>query len=69
VSRRVRVHFLPPYSPRSNIIARLWKALHDHVTRNHTHRSIESLMEAIEEFLHDVQPFPGDPCPFYAKTA
>jgi len=66
---RVLVHFLPPYSPESNVIERLWKQLHDHVTRNHTHRSIESLMEAVDEFLHDVQPFPGTQVSLYARAA
>ncbi|GEJ56616.1 IS630 family transposase [Anaeromyxobacter diazotrophicus] len=56
---RVVLHFLPPYSPESNIIERLWKQLHDHVTRNHTHRAIEPLMEAVDEFIAGAQPFPG----------
>jgi transposase len=56
---RIVLHFLPPYSPESNVIERLWKQLHDHVTRNHTHRSIEPLMEAVDEFIAGAQPFPG----------
>lgn len=56
---RIVVHFLPPYSPEANPVERLWKQLHDHVTRNHQHATIESLMIAVEQFLHDVQPFPG----------
>jgi transposase len=56
---RVVLHFLPPYSPESNVIERLWKQMHDHVTRNHQHRTIESLLEAVDEFLHAAQPFPG----------
>ena len=30
------LHFLPPYCPDHNRIERLWKDLHDNVTRNHT---------------------------------
>jgi len=56
---RVILHFLPPYSPLSNAIERLWKQLHDHVTRNHRHRTIEPLMEAVDDFIQGVQPFPG----------
>lgn len=56
---RIVVHFLPPYSPQDNLIERLWKQLHDHVTRNHQHRTIESLVEAVERFLDNAQPFPG----------
>ncbi len=51
LGRRIVLHFLPPYSPESNVIERLWKQLHDHVTRNHTHRAIEPLMEAVDEFI------------------
>ena len=56
---RVVLHFLPPYSPLSNVIERLWKQLHDHVTRNHRHRTIEPLMEAVDDFIEGAQPFPG----------
>ena len=66
---RVVLHFLPPYSPDSNVIERLWKQMHDNVTRNHTHRTIDSLMEAVHEFLHDVQPFPGTQVSLMARAA
>ena len=56
---RVILHFLPPYSPDDNVIERLWKQLHDHVTRNHRHRTIESLVKAVKRFLDNAQPFPG----------
>jgi transposase len=56
---RVRLHFLPPYSPESNVIERLWKQMHDHVTRNHQHRTIDALLHAVERFLVAAQPFPG----------
>ena len=57
--RRIVLHFLPPYSPESNVIERLWKQMHDHVTRNHKHATMKSLMDAIFQFLRVVQPFPG----------
>lgn len=56
---RVVLHFLPPYSPEANVIERLWKQLHDHVTRNHQHPTMDSLMNAVEDFLVAAQPFPG----------
>jgi len=56
---RVRLHFLPPYSPNDNPIERLWKQLHDHVTRNHRHRVIETLVADAVCFLESAQPFPG----------
>jgi transposase len=59
IGDRVRLVFFPPYSPESNKIERLWKQMHDHVTRNHQHRSIDDLMTAVRVFLKGVQPFPG----------
>lgn len=56
---RIRLHFLPPYSPQENLIERLWKQLHDHVTRNHQHKTLQGLMADVETFLHYAQPFPG----------
>lgn len=56
---RIRLHFLPPYSPDDNVIERLWKQLHDQVTRNHRHRTIDTLVEAVQRFLDNAQPFPG----------
>lgn len=66
---RIVLHFLPPYSPESNVIERLWKQLHDHVTRNHTHRAIEPLMEAVDEFIEGAQPFPGTQVSLLAHAA
>jgi transposase len=56
---RIVLHFLPPYSPDDNPIERLWKQMHDHVTRNHRHRTIETLVEDVRAFLDNAQPFPG----------
>lgn len=56
---RIHLHFLPPYSPEHNRIERLWKQLHDNVTRNHMHRTMMSLWIDVVRFLNDVQPFPG----------
>lgn len=67
--RRIQLHFLPPYSPESNVIERLWKQLHDHVTRNHRHRTIEPLLEAVDEFIAGAQPFPGTQVSLLAHAA
>jgi transposase len=48
---KVRLHFLPPYCPKANRIERLWEDLHANVTRNHTCRTIESLMRHVREYL------------------
>ena len=45
------LHFLPPYCPNDNKIERLWKDLHDNVTRNHRCESIDELMEEVVAWL------------------
>jgi transposase len=51
VGRRMRLHFLPPYCPDHNRIERLWKDLHDNVTRNHRCRSMSELMAEVNAYL------------------
>jgi len=48
---RVRLHFLPPYSPKENKIERVWEDVHANVTRNHTCPTIETLMVEVREYL------------------
>ena len=59
INGRIVLHFLPPYSPDDNVIERLWKQMHDHVTRNHRHRTIDTLVAEVRRFLSSAQPFPG----------
>jgi putative transposase len=56
---KIELHFLPPYSPEHNPIEGLWKQLHDNVTRNHRHTSMESLWKDATQFMYAVQPYPG----------
>ncbi len=48
---RLRLHFLPPYSPNENRIERLWLDLHANVTRNHQQPSIAALLWQIHRYL------------------
>jgi transposase len=48
---RIRLHFLPPYSPKENRIERVWEDLHANGTRNHTCRTMEALMAEVREYL------------------
>jgi transposase len=48
---RIKLHFLPPYCPDHNKIERVWKDLHDNVTRNHTCRTMSQLMEEVYAYL------------------
>jgi len=49
---KVKLHFLPPYCPDHNRIERLWKDLHDNVTRNHCCKDMEELMGDVYTYLH-----------------
>jgi transposase len=48
---RVQLHFLPPYCPDHNRIERLWKDLHDNVTRNHRCSTMDQLMQHVHDYL------------------
>jgi transposase len=52
---RVRLHFLPPYCPDHNRIERVWRDLHDNVTRNHRCRTMNVLMEEVRAYLETRQ--------------
>lgn len=51
--------FQPVYHPWVNRIELVWKQLHDTVTRNHRHGSMNSLMKDVKLFMNNVSPFPG----------
>jgi transposase len=57
---RVKLHFLPPYSPLDNPIERLWRDPHDSVTRNHICRSIDELCDRVDHFPTTADPWPGN---------
>jgi transposase len=48
---RLELHFLPPYCPDHNRIERIWKDLHDNVTRNHRCATMEELMVEVRCYL------------------
>jgi transposase len=52
LGNRVCLHFLPPYCPDHNRIERLWKDLHDNVTRNHCCPNMSELMAEVRHYLH-----------------
>ncbi len=49
---RIKLHFLPPYCPDHNRIERIWKDLHDNVTRNHRCAGMEQLMAEVRLYLN-----------------
>jgi hypothetical protein len=48
---RIRLHFLPPYSPDDNAIERVWQDLHANVTRNHRCANMTKLMCEVRYYL------------------
>jgi transposase len=48
---KVKLHFLPPYSPDHNAIERKWQDLHANVTRNHRCASMRELMAEVRYYL------------------
>ncbi len=52
--------FQPVYHPWVNEIERLWKTLHDTVTRNHHQPTMKRLMTGVRRFMHVCQPWPGN---------
>lgn len=51
---RLEVMALPPYSPKLNLIERLWKHLRRKVTHNHLFDGIADLVAAVTKFLTDL---------------
>jgi transposase len=52
VASKLKLHFLPPYCPDHNCIERIWKDLHDNVTRNHRCAGMEELMADVRLYLN-----------------
>jgi transposase len=48
---RIRLHFLPRYSPEYNPVEKIWRNLHETITRNHLFRTLEALMRAVLSYL------------------
>jgi transposase len=48
---RLQLHFLPPYCPDYNRIERVWRDLHENVTRNHQCRTMNELMAKVRWYL------------------
>jgi putative transposase len=48
---RLRVHFLPKYSPDCNPIERIWWHLREEITRNHQCKTLEELIDLVIDWL------------------
>jgi len=62
---RVRLHYLPSYSPEYNPVERVWQQLHNTITRNHRFPTMRHLMAAVRRFLVGLSPIElSSPLPF-----
>jgi transposase len=61
---RVKLHFLPPYSPDHNAIERVWQDLHANVTRNHRCATMNELMGEVRHHLRKRNRRTPRPVPF-----
>ncbi|NKB47294.1 MAG: hypothetical protein GKR77_05845 [Legionellales bacterium] len=48
------IDYLPPYSPNLNPIERLWKILHEQVTRNQYYETFADFKHAVQYFLRHI---------------
>jgi transposase len=48
---RIKIHYLPPYSPNLNAIERLWKIMREHVTYNKYYPVFTDFKDKIHEFF------------------
>jgi transposase len=57
---RIKIHYLPPYSPNLNAIERLWKIMREHVTYNKYYPKFKDFKDKIHEFfsktVHEIEP-------------
>jgi transposase len=53
---KVKIHYLPPYSPNLNPIERLWKVLREKKTYNKCYEKFEDFKAAIRNFLFEEIP-------------
>lgn len=53
-SSKIKMHFLPPYSPNLNPIERLWKFLNEHVLYNKYYEKFIDFREAVLGFLQNL---------------
>jgi transposase len=55
-----KLHFLPPYSPNSNPIERLWKVMNEHVRNNKYFATAKEFRNKIDELFSQTLPKIGD---------
>jgi len=54
---KIKLHYLPPYSPNLNPIERLWKIMHEQVTYNHYYPKLADFTEGILSFFTNIEKY------------
>jgi transposase len=54
VGSKVKMLYLPPYSPNLNLIERLWRLLHKEVQENRYYETFELFKRACADFLDNL---------------
>ena len=49
---RIKLHYLPPYSPNLNVIERCWKIMHENVTNNRYYPNFNAFVKAVLGFFN-----------------
>jgi transposase len=56
----IKLHYLPAYSPNLNLIERVWKFMHKHVTNNHYYEHFENFKYHVLSFLRNIQNYKSE---------
>lgn len=54
---KIKLHYLPPYSPNLNPIERLWKIMHEQVTYNRYYEKFKDFTEGILGFFENIEKY------------
>lgn len=54
---KIKIHYLPPYSPNLNPIERLWKIMHENVTYNRYYPKLSEFTENILGFFSNIKKY------------
>jgi len=54
---KIKLHYLPPYSPNLNPIERLWKIMHEQVTYNRYYEKFAQFTEGIMKFFENIEQY------------
>jgi transposase len=57
-ANRIQLEWLPPYSPELNAQEDIWQHMRRRVTHNHFFEHIDALLEAVEQFHHELESDP-----------